>query len=127
MFQKAIDTVNKALESFGLTAPPIKAGLVIDTLSRESFPARPEIGASLDVDTSTFRMAIGMGPGQIPLNPSWQLRVRQPDGETRTYWMSEETRARLLEDLRDQVAKNGRVIEVQLPHRFRSTKPETPA
>lgn len=115
MFRKALDTINNAIRSLGLKESPIESGRVIDTLSRESFPARPEIGASLDVDTAVFGMAIAIGPGNIPLNPSWQLRIKQPDGKTHTYWMSEEMRIRLLEDLRDQVAKHGQVTEVSLP------------
>lgn len=115
MFQNIVDTFGNLCRSIGLREVPLEKGRVVDTLTRETFPALPEIGASLEMDISTIRMAIAMGPGNPPLPPTWYLKIRRPDGTTQSYSMSEEVRQRVLLDFRRQVAEYGRVTEVPLP------------
>ena len=115
MFEKVVTAARSFFDALRPRDPELKPGVITDTLSQESFPARESVAASLDLDTSHYLAISSMSMPVIPCDAVYRLRLREQNGKEREVLISETQRQELLEKLRDEVGMRGYVQEVPLP------------
>ncbi|MFM1849014.1 MAG: hypothetical protein RL417_2488 [Pseudomonadota bacterium] len=117
MFSKALNFLRAVVDSVVPSEPELKPGVVVDSLSQESFPARENIAAALDADIRVVcsAMASGMPVGALHASTLWELRYLDAEGEKHSIYLNEDERRKLIEGLRNQVELYGRVERIPLP------------
>jgi hypothetical protein len=117
VFSKALNFLRAVVDSVVPSEPELKPGVVVDSLSQESFPARENIAAALDVDIRTVcgSMASGIPLAMHHFTPLWELRYVDNEGAKHSIYLNEDERRKLIEGLRNQVELYGRVERIPLP------------